>query len=314
MTGPVIVNQISAAFGQRIAALPCAPVVIDCLDRDAPWRIPPEAEILLTRAMPSWRQAPGEGPALPALKWVQTYSVGTEAYPDWLKAGRIVTTGQGLTAPQIAEYVLAAVLRVSKDLEGRRVHRPQDWEHIPMGGVQGRGLGLIGFGAIGEEVARRALAFDMRILASRRSARPGGMAGVEMTTDPLEVAAMADHLVVAAPLTEETRGMIDAAFLAALPQGAHLVNVARGGLIDDAALLAALDSGQLAQATLDVTAPEPLPEGHPFWTHPKILLTPHVSYTGGPEEDRFFVKVSGNLLAYLEGGPMQSLYDPGRGY
>lgn len=315
MTGPIIANQVGEAFGRRIAELPSSPGVIDCYDTPCRWDIPAEADILVTCAWPEWRDAPAVAPvALPRLKWIQTYSSGVEIYPEWLKSGRIVTTGRGLTAPQIAEYVLAAILYREKALHVQGVDHPDAWQRRALGTLQGKGLGLIGFGAIGREVAARAAAFDMRIMACRRAREAADVGGVQVTPDLETVVAMADHLVLAAPLTAQTRGMLDAGLMMHMRPGAHLVNVSRGGLIDDEALLAGLERQRPAFATLDVTEPEPLPEAHPFWTHPRILLTPHLSYSGGPEAERFVDKFAQNLTAYLSGSPMIDRFDPGRGY
>lgn len=311
---PVIVNQIDAAFGTFLKGLPSAPRVIDMVDSPTPWALPPETDILVTRAIRGWREAPAEAPPLPRLRWVQLYSAGIEIYPDWLKRHCPVSNGRGLTAPQIAEYVLAAILRFEKDLPALRATGPGDWGARQPGGLEGKCLGLIGYGAIGQEVARRAAAFGMRILATRRGAWTGTEPGVLPCASPMEVAAAADHLVLAAPLTPETAGVVSAELLAAVRPGLHLVNIARGGLIDQEALVAALDRGQLAFATLDVTSPEPLPEGHPLWSHPKVLITPHISYLGGAEMERFRAKTAANLARFLEGGTPGDLIEVERGY
>ena len=311
----VIVNQIDAEFGECLRGLPQAPQVIDHLDADFPWEIPPAAQALVTRALPAWRRAPDTQPwALPDLGWVQTYSAGIEIYPKWLLAGREVSCGRGLTSPQIAEYVLAAILRVEKNLEGLRVRSPSDWKDMAVGAIEGKCLGLIGFGSIGQEIAHRARAFGMKIMALRRGDWPDPPDRLRPARDLAEIMAVSDHLVLATPLTPDTAGMIGADALSLAKPGQHLINISRGGVLDQEALIAALDSGRLAQATLDVTTPEPLPEGHPLWSHPKVLLTPHVSYKGGVERQRFLSKVAHNLNAYLEGRPLLDAVDLERGY
>ncbi|MCR8547490.1 glyoxylate reductase (NADP(+)) [Salipiger sp. P9] len=315
MTQPplTIVNQINAEFGAFLAGLDGAPRVIDQAGTDRPWELPEETDVLFTRAR-GWRAAPDTPPALPRLKWVQTYSAGIENYPDWLKNGRIVTTGRGLTSPQIAEYVLAAMLRVEKDLDRLRARSPADWTESPLGTLEGKTLGVVGYGAIGQEVVQRAAGFGMRILASRRSAWTSPDPRVTACADARAVVAESDHLVLALPLTDQTRRSFDAEMFALARPGQHLVNVSRGGIVDQEALMAALDSGRLSFATLDVTDPEPLPEGHPLWTHPKVLLTPHVSYIGGPEMARFRTKTRDNLRAFLAGTPMTDVVSLDRGY
>ncbi|MEI4472425.1 NAD(P)-dependent oxidoreductase [Frigidibacter sp. MR17.24] len=313
-TGPVIINQINPAFGAALAAHPSAPRVIDHLDSARPWDLPEGAEILITRALPAWRGAAPTAADLGSLKWEQTYSAGVEIYPAWLTEGRLLTCGRGLNSDQIGEYALAAMLRIEKDLSALRVTARAAWKDAPVGSLRGKVLGLIGFGAIGRETATRARAFGMQVLVSRRGPWVSDEPGITACASPAEVIAAADHLVIAAPLTPQTQGLVDAALLARAKPGLHLVNVSRGGLVDQEALIDALDSGRLAAATLDVTTPEPLPEGHPLWTHPKVLLTPHISYKGGDDETRFRAKVLANLDAYLGGREMIDLVDSGRGY
>lgn len=312
--GPVIAQHIDAEFGQILAAHPCRPTVIDLTDDDHPWQIPPETRILVTRAMAGWRAAPAIAPPLPELQWVQTFSAGIEIYPDWLKQGRILTNGRGITSPAIAEYVLAAILRHEKRLDDIRARSPDDWHESDLGGLDGKCLGLIGYGSIGQEIAKRARAFGMTIRASRNGPWFSDTEDVIACATPAEVIGAADHLVIAAPLTDATRNLVDARLLAQARPGLHLVNIARGGLVDQAALIAALDAGRIAFATLDVTAPEPLPPGDPLWSHPKVLLTPHVSYRGGAEKARFARKVLANLDAWLAQRPMIDVVDLARGY
>ena len=126
--------------------------------------------------------------------------------------------------------------------------------------------------------------------------------------------AASDHLVLALPLTEETRGVVNAEMLATAKPGLHLINVARGPLIDQEALVAALDAGTIAAATLDVATPEPLPAGHPFYSHPAIRLTPHVSGMSEDNEDRLTARLLDNLDRFLEGKPVPGIVDPVRRY
>ncbi|PTQ75362.1 NAD(P)-dependent oxidoreductase [Celeribacter persicus] len=314
MTQPVIVNQIDPEFGQTLSAHPSQPRVIDHFDRKRPWDLPGDAEVLVTRSFRSWLKAP-ETCDFPALKWVQTFSAGIETYPNWLMQGRVVTNGRGLTAPQIAEYVMAALLLVEKDIYGARTTSLEDWGTRVFGTLEGKSLGLIGYGAIGAAVAKRARAFDMEVLACRRGAWREVPEGITPCASPKEVLAGSDHAVIAMPLTPETTGMVNDALLAHAKPGLHLINVARGALVEQSALLRALDAGQLSKATLDVTHPEPPVAGDPIWTHPKVLLTPHESYKGGlSERARFEHKMLANLDAWLAGKPMTDVVDLARGY
>ena len=309
----VIVNQIDPAFGAFLRGLDCAPTVIDTEDPDRPWIIPATTDVLITRGR-GWQDAPASAPELPRLRWVQTYSAGVESYPDWLKSGRIVTTGRGLTAPQIAEYVLSSMLRVERRIDEIRARSAADWIEPQLGTLEGKTLGVIGYGAIGQETIRRAQAFGMQIVASRRGGWATPVPGIVGLCSAEEVMSRADHLVLALPLTPKTRGMFGSEMFSAARRGQHFVNISRGGLVDQSALISALDAGQLGFATLDVTDPEPLPDGHPLYTHQKVLITPHVSYVGAPEVERFQAKVAANLRAFLAGTEMTDVLVHARGY
>ncbi|HET7039187.1 MAG TPA: NAD(P)-dependent oxidoreductase, partial [Gemmatimonadales bacterium] len=159
----------------------------------------------------------------------------------------------------------------------------------------GTRLGLVGLGGIGRAVARRAAALGMTVSAVRRHParpRPRGVTWVRGPARLAELARRSDVLVLAAPSTGETRGLITAGVLAALPAGAALVNVARGNLVDEAALLAALERGRLSACALDVFSREPLPPGHPFWRHPRVLVFPHVCGVS----DRFWERQTSLLV------------------
>jgi phosphoglycerate dehydrogenase-like enzyme len=159
---------------------------------------------------------------------------------------------------------------------------PEHWHFQPAAPLAGKTLGLFGFGGIAQRVARVALAMDMEVLALRRQSAPSPLAGVEMVHSLSDLMAASDHLVVAAPATDATHHAINAETLRLLRPGAHLVNIARGSLVDQEALRVALDNGTVARASLDVTDPEPLPAGHWLYSHPQVFLTPHASWVGPP--------------------------------
>lgn len=315
MTGPVICNQVSPELTEPLAAHPSKPRVLERFDKQAPWDIPPETEILVTRLYDSWGAALERDPVLPKLRYVQTFSAGVEGYPDWLLRGRIVSCGRGLASDQIAEYVMAAIMRAEKDLEGFRVRTAADWRNRPMGRLAGRTVGLLGYGSIGQAVTRRARAFDMEVRAVRRSAWAEVPPGVVPCASPEALFAASDHLVLAVPLTAETRGLVDRTLLARAKRGLHLINVSRGGLVDQDALARALDAGELSSATLDVMTPEPPPDDHPLFGRGDVFLTPHIAYAGGiGEMEKFRARVLANLDAYLEGRPLSEQVDMERGY
>ncbi len=313
--GPVVVQQISEDFGAALRAHPSAPRVIDHLENDRPWRVDPAAEVLVTYPYPAWKFEAGLSPRiLPHLKWVQLFSAGVERFPGWLLEDRMVGCGRGQTSAQIAEFVLAAMLNREKCLDAIRATSPEHWVKSPIGTLEGRTLGLIGFGSIGAAIARRALAFDMRVVACRNSTWSTVPDGIAPAMNPAAVLGQSDHAVICAPLTESTRGMIGAAQLSRAKPGLHLINISRGAILDQDALIAAIGAGQVGGATLDVTSPEPLPEGHPLWQMPEVRLTPHLSFLGGDHLARFLEKTLVNLTAYTHGRALMDLYDPARGY
>lgn len=312
--GPVIVNQINPEVSAYLAAHSLRPRVVEDFTPDRPWELPPHAEVLVTRAHGAWRRAP-ESAALPArLSFVQTMSAGIDVYPPWLAEGRAMSCGRGIAAVPIAEYVMAAILRQEKRLDQLRVRSAGDWQDHALGGLSRQTLGLIGFGTIGREIASRARAFGMRILAMRRGSWDEADEGVIPCTSAAELAAEADHLVLAAPLTEATRNILNSDVLARARPGLHVINVARGELLDQAALLAALEEGRIGAATLDVTLPEPLPESHPLLARDDILVTPHISWSDPWYLDRFLERLGRNLQAWKAGAPPEALVDFSRGY
>jgi phosphoglycerate dehydrogenase-like enzyme len=310
----VIATNLNAIQNERIAAHWSKPRVIPYASQHPVWEVPPEADVLFT-FFAGWRQAPAEAPAgWPfRLTWIQIASAGIDAFPAWVFSVPLVTSGRGVSAVALSEYVLAAILAHEKRFfDGIRVHSAAEWKMRSLGQVEGRTLGVLGLGAIGKAVVARARAFGMRILTVARSSVPEE--GIETVGSVVELAARSDHLVLSVPLTRETRGIIDAEVLAAAKPGLHLINVARGELIDHDALLAALDSDRVAAATLDVTYPEPLPEGHPLYTHPKVRLTPHSGWSSDDNADRLTAKLLGNLDRFLDHEPLVDVVDSKRGY
>ena len=318
----VLLNQLGAATGRALVTRQAH--VLRVIDDEAPaWDRAHEAEVLLTAPRHGWGHAPAEAPpGWPGrLRWVHTASVGIDFFPDWLFEVPQVTCARGVAAVPIAEFVLAALLEHDRSLAQRRVAGPVAWRReferasaSPMPVLQGQTLGLVGFGAIGREVAQRALAFGMGVMALRRTSAPVGLPGVRAVASLHELMACSDHVVLAAPITPETRHLINAEALSHARPGQHLVNIARGQLVDHEALLRALDAGPLAAATLDVTDPEPLPEGHALYLHPRVRLTPHISWAAGDVEVATLRKFQDNLDRYLAGLPLHDRVDPGRGY
>ncbi len=249
------------------------------------------------------------------VRWVHVLGAGVDGFPLEAVGDRTVTCSRGAGAPAIAEFVLAAILAFEKRLPATWISSPpEEWNTATLGGLVGRTVGIVGLGAIGTAVAVRALAFDTEVVAVRRSTRPAPVAGVMLCASLEELLGRSDHVVLAAPATAATVHLLDAAAFARCKRGAHLVNVARGSLVDQDALLEALDSGVLAAASLDVVEPEPLPEGHPFYSHPKIRLSPHVSWSSPSTPRRTFELFAENLARYRAGRPLQGVVDTAAGY
>lgn len=299
----IIAHQYSEAFANRVSAALDNEVRLVPVAADAPWTPPADAEVLfvdpgiagkLSPSSPRPQGWPG------SLRWVHMRSTGIDRFPAWFFEVPLITVSRGAQAVAIAEYVLTAMLAFEKRLPVLWVSSREDWGRRDVGGLAGRTLGIVGFGHIGAAVARRALAFEMRVLGSRRTAGPSGMDGVEAASLK-EVLRTSDHLLISTPMTAETRNMFDDHAFGLMKRGAHLVNVGRGAVVDTDALHRALDSGIVAMASLDVTNPEPPPPGHWLYTHPNVHLTAHISSTGPSTEARAEEILLGNIAAYRAG-------------
>jgi phosphoglycerate dehydrogenase-like enzyme len=224
----------------------------------------------------------------------------------------------------MAEHTLGVILMFERKLhlsrdaqrERRWVQEPLFREAPPLGELGGKILGLVGLGAIGSALAVRARALGIEVIAVRRHPKPDpAPADAQWGTDRLsELLERADWLVLAAPLTTETRGFIGASELGRMKPSAVLINLGRGALVDEAALIEALAQGRIAGAGLDVFEQEPLPETSPLWSMPNVILTPHVSGFGPRYWERAIDLFRRNLGAYLAGRPLENVVDKRAGY
>ena len=310
----VIATNLDDLQNDRLARHPSRPRIIPYSPDRPVWEIPAEADVLFTYYR-GWSDAPsGPLPGWPfRLRWIQIAAAGIDVFPPWFFSGPVVTSGRGVSAIAIAEYVLAAMLAHEKQLfDGIRVTAPGEWKSRTLGRLVGKTVGIVGLGAIGSEIGKRASAFGMKVSGVTRSgAGPSGVTIVESVT---ELAAKSDHLVVAAPLTRETRGIVGADVFAAAKPGLHLVNVSRGALVDQDQLLIALNRGLIGAATLDVTSPEPLPAGHALYRHSRVRLTPHSAWNTDDAVDRLSTKLLDNLDRFLSGAELLDVVDARRGY
>jgi phosphoglycerate dehydrogenase-like enzyme len=312
----VIASQLEPGLNDSLRRHPVRPDVIT-VPEESPWDVADSADVLLVRPSPTWRghhhrPKPDIWPG--RLRWVYSASVGMDFYPRWLLDAPMVTCGRGVASDEIADYVIAAIYARAKDLDAVTVHSLAEWIPAPLGRVSGTTVGIVGFGAIGSAVARRALALGAQVVAARRGRVPVAMAGVELLDSVEAVVATADHIVIAVPATSETYRLFDAALLARARPGAHIINIARGSVIDQDALVDALDGGRLDFATLDVTDPEPLPDGHALYTHPRVRLTPHVSSNYMAVRHRLLDKIADDISRFARGEAPSDIVDPVRGY
>jgi phosphoglycerate dehydrogenase-like enzyme len=249
------------------------------------------------------------------VRWVHVLATGVDSIPLERLRSCTVTCSRGASAVPIAEFVLATMLAFEKQLPQSWLSEPpEQWNIAGLGGLQGRTLGLVGLGAIGQEVAKRALAFDMQVVGVRRSAGPSPIAGVTMRDSLAALLEQSDHVALAAPATPETRHLFGASAFAAMKPTAHFVNVSRGSLVDQDALIAALDAGQLAMASLDTVEPEPLPAGHPLFAHPKVRLSAHISWSAPNSMLRTMELFVENLRRFRAGEPLEGIVDLDAGY
>ncbi|MBW2273170.1 MAG: hypothetical protein JRG96_07855 [Deltaproteobacteria bacterium] len=271
-----------------------------------------EGEVLLTFAWGS----PNLGEiAQRGVRWIHTIGTGIDRFPVEFVGDRILSCSRGASAVPIAEWTLAVMLAFEKQLPERWVSDPPErWNWAELGSLEGKTLGLVGLGGIGCAVATRARAFGMQVQAFRRTAAPSPVPDVEVVQQLDGLFAAADHLVVAASATAATRHLIGAEALAMVKPGVHLVNIARGSLVDQEALRAALDDGRVARASLDVCDPEPLPEGHWLYTHPGVRLSPHISWSMPGAVERLLDTFAENLRHYLDDEPLVGVVDLERGY
>ena len=253
----------------------------------------------------------------PKLKWVSTIQAGVNTWPlaRMKQRGLLFTNGSGIAAPPIGEFVVMGMLALLKNLKGLlALEQERRWEPHLLGGsdLAGAKVLIVGYGAIGREIARRLAGFDVEVTGVRRS--PSGEAGVIGPDDWRPRLAEFDWVILAAASTDETRGMIGQAELAAMKPGARIVNVARGFMIDQPAMIAALEDGRLGGALLDVTEPEPPPKDDPIWSAPNVLLTGHSSAVGHTFYRRAAILFLDNLDRYRRGEPLRNLVDLEAGY
>lgn len=282
--------------------------------------MPPEAAdaTVLVAAALSSDQLRTAVDALPQLLWVHTVSAGADRYVPVLRGrGVLLTRTVHARAAAMSEHVVSMALALLRDLPGvLESQRQQEWRRREARLLSGSTVGIVGAGTIGAAAAQRFAAFGATCLGTKREPTP--LPGFDEVLPPTRVGELverSDVIVVACPLTEETRGLLDAGTLSRAKPGAVLVDVSRGGVVVGSALLAALREGRLAGAALDVFEVEPLPQGHPFWTLPNVIVTPHSSAAAPGVWNGILDELMANLGRYQRGEPLAGVLDvEGRGY
>lgn len=280
----------------------------------------------------------------PHLAWVHSATSGVERAltPAALERDVLVTNARGVFSRPIAEHVLLMILAVSRHLpELLELQRERTWQPLEGRELRELTIGIVGYGSLGRSVASLASAFGSRVIAMRRrpdareAAAGAGEAGAahdpgsddgdvfpfEPRLDRLvgpdglhELLAESDVVVLAAPLTPETEGMIDEDAIAAMKRNAWLINVARGRLIDDTALIRALRENRIGGAALDTFRDEPLPQASPYWSLANVILTPHTAWSSARVLDRSVDLFCNNLVRFSHGEPLRNVVDPAAGY
>lgn len=330
--GPGVTRAIEEALpGTEVVAVPLEGAVEPGLCGDA---------------LISFRRASNLVDVARAVPWVHIAGAGVEGIdPALFEDGRVVTCSRGAHAIPMAEFVMGAIIAYERripaiwvddkpagpwlplDLLEARIAAgeltppedpllavPANWGFMWMGEMTGKTVGIVGLGGIGVAVAKRALSFDMNVVAVRRSDAPSPLDGVEITTSLHDLLARSDHVVLCAPVTESTMNLLDEVALAAIKPGAHVINVGRGELIDEDALVRALDDGRVSLASLDVALGEPLESGHRFYSHPRVRLSPHISWTSPRRHARSVAVFTDNLVRSARGEPLEGVVEHGRGY
>ena len=255
----------------------------------------------------------------PALRWQHTPSAGVNHIltPTFLERDIILTNGAGVHAIPIAEFVITYMLAYAKQLPSlytcqAEKHWKKGW---PIKELKDATLLIIGAGGIGQEIALRAKAFGMQIFGSRR--HPQAMPNFDLVVDAQECRSLlpkSDYVVIAAPLTPETKGMIDAKALSLMRPNAYLINIARGAVVDDIALYKALSEGAIAGAALDTFYTEPLPPESPFWSLPNVFVTPHCSGNSPKVIERSLALFLDNFNRYSSRKPLRNVVNKKVGY
>lgn len=253
------------------------------------------------------------------LEWIHITAAGVDTllFDELRESDVVVTNARGVFDRPLAEYVLGAVIAYAKDsLTSFDLQRRHEWRHRETRSITGATALVVGTGGIGREIGKLLRAAGMVVKgAGRRPATDDPDFGeIVDSADLAAEAGWCDHLVLAAPLTPATRGLVDAGVLAAMKPDAHLVNIARGPMVDEAALLAALTEHRIGGATLDVFDTEPLPPGHPLWDAPNVVVTAHMSADAVGWRETLAAQFATNVRRWVADEPLLNVVDKKLGY
>ncbi len=275
----------------------------------------------------SWLLSHQAVKAAQQLRWLHSTSAAVNQllYPEIVNSDVILTNGSEVHAAVVAEHVIALVLALAKKLpEAARFQQRRSWGQQDIWRIQprpkeiaGATLGLVGIGNIGRETAQRASALGMRVIAVREHPEkecPHGVSQVFAASQLDALLAESDYVALELPVTRETKNLIDSERLRKMKPEARLINVGRGSLVDEAALIQALREGWIAGAALDVFVEEPLPSDSPLWDLEHVLITPHTASNSEKQWDRQYTRVAENLRRYLNHEPLLSVVDKQKGY
>ena len=282
----------------------------------------PEADIAVT-----WSLRPEQFALARKLRWIHSPAAAVHLlmFPELIDSGEVVTNAREVHGPVVAEHVIALIFALARKVPAA-VRLQQEhiwgqellWRQSPRPReVAGATLGLVGLGSIGREVARKASALGMKVVAVRENPTKEEPQNIQQVYSPDQLDQLlqqSDFVVLAAPVTAATQGMINAERFSQMKPDAHLINVGRGPLIDEAALIDALSNHKIAGAALDVFTEEPLPANSHLWDLPNLLITPHSAGLTEKLWERHYSLLSGNLRRFLAGEPLLSQVDKKRGY
>lgn len=257
--------------------------------------------------------------AASTLQWVHVSAAGVSQllFDELIRSNIVYTNSRGVLSRAIAEFALGFVLDMAKDSQGSfRLQQEQRWQHRVTRKIQCQSALVVGTGSIGREIARLFHAVGMEVSGAGRTVRPvdPDFDRIHSSRDLAAAVQDYDYVVLAAPLTADTRGLVDAGVLAAMKPTAHLINLGRGELVYTEALTEALATGSIAGAALDVVHPEPLPAGHTLWSMKNVIITPHMSGDTEDYLDDLGLLFLDNLTRYCTGEPLQNVVDKELGF